>query len=225
MYTATSSKSPWESHIASMLPFHSPNIFNRPDCSEETLCMTVLELQSDGQEAIVPQFADGLVSWNENGTPTKGHMCCVLGTRGRRRSALRVRYCRFKILMDIAQFDFIEDEKQSWGQGSLNAGTMNFITKKQKTTTKKDWCYNKKYINHSQSPWSENGTQAFTFTIKSDRHMACVCSKGPKPCVQWSEYKQYSLLASNKPKDMRKGLRTDRVHVNLALWTGFHLKY
>lgn len=55
--------------------------------------------------------------------------------------------------------------------------------------------------------------------------MACVCSKGPRPCVQWSEYKQYSLLASNKPKDMRKGLRADRVHVNLVLWTGFHLKY
>lgn len=50
--------------------------------------------------------------------------------------------------------------------------------------------------------------------------MACVCSKGPRPCVQWSEYKQYSLLPSNKPEDMREGLRTDIVYVNLALLDG-----
>lgn len=98
---------------------------------------------------------------------------------------------------------------------------MSFITNKQKNINKKDWWCNKTYMNHSRSPWSENGTQAFTFTIKSDRHMACVCTKGPRPCVQWSERKQYSLLASNKPGDMRKGLRTDRDHVKLALWTGF----
>lgn len=55
--------------------------------------------------------------------------------------------------------------------------------------------------------------------------MACVCTKGPRPCVQWSKCKQYSLLAPNKPEDKGKGLRTERVYVQLALWMGFLLKY
>lgn len=69
----------------------------------------MLELKSDGQEAIVTQFADEAVSWNENGMSVRDHMCSVLGACGRQWSALRLCYCFFKILIEMVQFDLIEN--------------------------------------------------------------------------------------------------------------------
>ena len=186
----------------------------------------MLEIESDGQEAIVTQFADGPVSWNESGMSVKGHMCCVLGAWGRGWSALRVRYsCKFLNPYGYNPFWLSRRWETKLITGS-HAEKKIFSSLKNKKQQKRLVLQKKiKNINHIQSPLSENETQTFTFTIKSDRHMACVFNKGTRPCVQWSEYKQYSLLPSNKPGDMRKGLRTGRVHINLLLWTGFHLKY
>lgn len=75
--------------------------------------MQILELKSDGQEAIMPQFVDGPVSCNENRTSTMKHVCCVLETCGRWWSALSFHYWCFHILMDGVQFDLTVDEKQS----------------------------------------------------------------------------------------------------------------
>lgn len=58
---------------------------------------------------------------------------------------------------------------------SLNADTMRCINnKKADASIKKQ----KEDKNHIRSPRLGSGSPAFTFTIKSDRHMACVCTEG-----------------------------------------------
>lgn len=61
---------------------------------------------------------------------------------------------------------------------SLNADTMRRIIVNNNKKADASIKTQKEYKNRIRSPWSGSGTPAFTFTIKSDRHMACVCTEG-----------------------------------------------
>lgn len=148
-----------------------------------------------------PHLWTGIFKWKEDRLSINEHVCCVLGCAVDKwlHSAL------VTPVFICCLWTGSSSSNSGHGQKSLTVVICEFIIQKTK----------QKMIALTQKTetaficWSANGTEEFTFTIKSDRHMAYIF-KGQGIMCSWENTTNATLFYVNNSLYMRESFRTDK---------------